>query len=125
MLSRVILLPLWYADFVHRFTAGCFCLYSCSGVSIVVGAGHAELFMGDQDDYTEECQRSTEHARQRLQGMQPTQNGRRFFTSDLTVNEFLLVKEADSSRWALVVGTSIYHIGCRLRGCSPTWKWMC
>jgi uncharacterized protein YbjQ (UPF0145 family) len=55
-----------------------------------------------------------EHARQRLQGMQPTQTGRRFFTSDLTVNEFLLVKEAGFEPLGLVVGTSIYHIGLQV-----------
>ena len=35
----------------------------------------------------------------------------RFFTSDLSVNEFLLVKEAGFEPLGLVMGTSIYHIG--------------
>jgi uncharacterized protein YbjQ (UPF0145 family) len=34
-----------------------------------------------------------------------------FFTSDLSVNEFLLVKEAGFEPLGLVVGSSIYHIG--------------
>src|SRR3954465_6182983 len=33
------------------------------------------------------------------------------FTSDLSVNEFLLVKEAGFEPLGLVVGSSIYHIG--------------
>lgn len=34
-----------------------------------------------------------------------------FFTSDLSVNEFLLVREAGFDPLGLVVGSSIYHIG--------------
>src|SRR3984957_15622184 len=36
---------------------------------------------------------------------------RGFFTSDLSVNEFLLVKEAGFEPVGLVLGSSIYHIG--------------
>src|SRR4029077_15289134 len=36
---------------------------------------------------------------------------RSFFTSDLSVNEFLLVRAAGFEPLGLVVGTSIYHIG--------------
>src|SRR5450755_306268 len=36
---------------------------------------------------------------------------RGFFTSDLSVNEFLLVKQAGFEPLGLVLGTSIYHIG--------------
>jgi uncharacterized protein YbjQ (UPF0145 family) len=39
------------------------------------------------------------------------QNKRGLFTSDLSVNEFLLVKEAGFDPLGLVVGSSIYHIG--------------
>ena len=52
-----------------------------------------------------------EHARERLAGMRGQPGRRSFFTSDLTVNEFLLVKEAGFEPLGLVVGTSIYHIG--------------
>jgi uncharacterized protein YbjQ (UPF0145 family) len=38
-----------------------------------------------------------------------------FFTSDLTVNEFLLVKAAGFEPLGLVVGSSIYHIGLQMR----------
>jgi uncharacterized protein YbjQ (UPF0145 family) len=48
-----------------------------------------------------------EHARERLERMRQ----RSLFTSDLTVNEFLLVKAAGFEPLGLVVGTSIYHIG--------------
>jgi len=39
----------------------------------------------------------------------------RLFTSDLTVNEFLLVKEAGFDPRGLVFGSSIYHIGLQKR----------
>jgi uncharacterized protein YbjQ (UPF0145 family) len=39
---------------------------------------------------------------------------RGFFTSDLSVNEFLLVKEAGFEPLGLVLGSSIYHIGIQL-----------
>ncbi len=38
----------------------------------------------------------------------------RFFTSDLSVNEFLLVKEAGFHPLGLVMGSSIYHIGFQI-----------
>ncbi|MEA2381715.1 MAG: hypothetical protein QOH72_1686 [Solirubrobacteraceae bacterium] len=48
-----------------------------------------------------------EHGVERLVRMRE----RSFFTSDLSVNEFLLVKAAGFEPLGLVVGTSIYHIG--------------
>lgn len=48
-----------------------------------------------------------QHARERLQEMRQHQ----FFTSDLSVNEFLLVKEVGFEPLGLVMGSSIYHIG--------------
>jgi uncharacterized protein YbjQ (UPF0145 family) len=47
------------------------------------------------------------HARERLTEMR----SKRFFTSDLSVNEFLLVKEVGFHPVGLVMGSSIYHIG--------------
>jgi uncharacterized protein YbjQ (UPF0145 family) len=47
-----------------------------------------------------------EHGRERLAQMQEG-----FFTSDLSVNEFLLVKQAGFDPLGLVIGSSIYHIG--------------
>src|ERR1700753_3684466 len=43
---------------------------------------------------------------------------RGFFTSDLSVNEFLLVKEAGFDPLGLVLGSSIYHIGFQ----QASWK---
>jgi uncharacterized protein YbjQ (UPF0145 family) len=42
-------------------------------------------------------------------------DGRRFFTSDLSVNEFLLVREAGFRPLGLVLGSSIYRVGLRSR----------
>src|SRR3984957_19934865 len=47
------------------------------------------------------------HARERLEAMRQHQ----FFTSDLSVNEFLLVKQVGFHPLGLVMGSSIYHIG--------------
>lgn len=52
-----------------------------------------------------------EHARQRLHEMRGKDGQRRLFTSDLSVNEFLLVKETGFEPAGLVVGSSIYHVG--------------
>jgi len=48
-----------------------------------------------------------EHARERLEKMKAAG----FFTSDLSVNEFLLVKAAGFDPLGLVIGSSIYHVG--------------
>ncbi|HEX6539634.1 MAG TPA: heavy metal-binding domain-containing protein [Candidatus Dormibacteraeota bacterium] len=42
------------------------------------------------------------------------------FTSDLSVNEFLLIKEAGFHPRGLVLGSSIYHIGIATRGWSTS-----
>jgi uncharacterized protein YbjQ (UPF0145 family) len=52
-----------------------------------------------------------EHAKDRLEHLASG----RLFTSDLTVNEFLLVRQAGFEPLGLVLGTSIYHIGLQLR----------
>ena len=52
------------------------------------------------------------HAHERLTAMRE----RRFFTSDLSVNEFLLVKEAGFEPLGLVMGSSIYSIGAQQFG---------
>ena len=46
------------------------------------------------------------------------QNKAGLFTSDLSVNEFLLIKQAGFDPVGLVVGSSIYHIGIQVAG----WK---
>ncbi|MFI6476539.1 heavy metal-binding domain-containing protein [Nonomuraea sp. NPDC050663] len=49
----------------------------------------------------------------RLRNLQPTTEGS-IFTSDLSVNEFLLVREAGFRPLGLVLGTSIYHVGFQM-----------
>lgn len=51
------------------------------------------------------------HAHERLQQMRGDGGKPTLFTSDLSVNEFLLVKEAGFEPLGMVVGSSIYHIG--------------
>ncbi len=54
-----------------------------------------------------------ESGRERLERMrQDVERG--FFTSDLSINEFLLVKEAGFEPLGLVLGSSIYHIGIQM-----------
>jgi uncharacterized protein YbjQ (UPF0145 family) len=52
-------------------------------------------------------------AMRRLAEMRPGQ-ATSLFTSDLTVNEFLLVREAGFRPLGLVLGSSIYHVGLQL-----------
>ena len=54
-----------------------------------------------------------EDAMRRLAAMRPGQPTS-LFTSDLTVNEFLLVREAGFRPLGLVVGSSIYHVGLQI-----------
>lgn len=56
------------------------------------------------------------HARERLKFMRGDATHRSLFTSDLSVNEFLLVREAGFDPVGLVVGSSIYHIGFQFAG---------
>ena len=51
-----------------------------------------------------------EDAMRRLAEMRPGQASS-LFTSDLSVNEFLLVREAGFRPLALVLGSSVYHVG--------------
>lgn len=51
-----------------------------------------------------------EDAMRRLAQLQPGEKGS-LFTSDLTVNEFLLVREVGFRPLGLVLGTSVYHVG--------------
>jgi uncharacterized protein YbjQ (UPF0145 family) len=52
-------------------------------------------------------------AMRRLAELQPGKQGS-IFTSDLSVNEFLLVREAGFRPIGLVLGSSIYHVGIQL-----------
>jgi uncharacterized protein YbjQ (UPF0145 family) len=52
----------------------------------------------------------------RLQEMRGDGGKARLFTSDLSVNEFLLVRQAGFDPLGLVMGSSIYHIGIQIPG---------
>ncbi len=52
-----------------------------------------------------------QHAQERIARMRGQQGQARFFTSDLSVKEFLLVREAGFECAGLVMGSSIYHVG--------------
>src|SRR5258708_40349838 len=54
------------------------------------------------------------HARERLKSMRSDATHRGIFTSDLSVNECLLVREAGFSPRGLVLGSSIYHVGLQI-----------
>lgn len=54
-----------------------------------------------------------EDAMRRLSQLQPGKPGS-IFTSDLSVNEFLLVREAGFRPLGLVLGSSIYHVGLQM-----------
>jgi uncharacterized protein YbjQ (UPF0145 family) len=51
------------------------------------------------------------NARARLQGLRSAAHPTSVFTSDLSVNEFLLVRKAGFEPIGLCVGSSIYHVG--------------
>lgn len=55
-------------------------------------------------------------AQQRLSNMRGAAGKRGLFTSDLSINEFLLVREAGFDPVGLVMGSSIYHIGFQFSG---------
>src|SRR5689334_14276945 len=48
---------------------------------------------------------------ERLRAMRGTGDRPAFFTSDLSVDEFLLVEQAGFEVLGLVMGSSIYHVG--------------
>jgi uncharacterized protein YbjQ (UPF0145 family) len=54
-------------------------------------------------------------ARQRLTEMRGGAGKKGLFTSDLSVNEFLLCQEANFDPVGLVMGSSIYHIGFQMQ----------
>lgn len=57
-----------------------------------------------------------EAAVRRLREMRGTGTKPRLFTSDLSINEFLLVKQAGFDPLGLVMGSSIYHVGIQIPG---------
>ena len=69
--------------------------------------------MTDQTSADLEMQGVPQDAMRRLAELQPGRPGS-IFTSDLSVNEFLLVREAGFRPLGLVLGSSIYHVGLQL-----------
>ncbi len=55
-----------------------------------------------------------QHAIDRLNELRAKGDSAGVFTSDLSVNEFLLVKEAGFEPLGLVMGSSVYHIGFQM-----------
>src|ERR1700758_5566056 len=51
------------------------------------------------------------NARERLKGLRSSAHPSAVFTSDLSVNEFLLLRKAGFEPIGLCVGSSIYHVG--------------
>src|SRR5476649_1357593 len=51
------------------------------------------------------------HARERLKGLRSSVHSTGVFTSDFSVNEFLLVRKAGFEPIGLCVGTCVYHVG--------------
>ena len=71
--------------------------------------------MTDQGNITAELDAAgvPQDAMRRLAELQPGKAGS-IFTSDLSVNEFLLVREAGFRPLGLVLGSSIYHVGLQV-----------
>jgi uncharacterized protein YbjQ (UPF0145 family) len=70
--------------------------------------GQGQWIQPDQQDVQVQV---PQHALERLRSMRGTEERRGLFTSDLSVSEFLLVKEAGFDPVGMVIGSSIYHIG--------------
>src|SRR5258708_6607104 len=69
--------------------------------------------MTDQTSAELEVQGIPQDAMRRLAELKPGRPGS-IFTSDLSVNEFLLVREAGFRPLGLVLGSSIYHVGLQI-----------
>jgi len=69
--------------------------------------------MTDQTSTDLGVQGVPQDAMRRLAELQPGRPGS-IFTSDLSVNEFLLVREAGFRPLGLVLGSSIYHVGLQI-----------
>src|SRR5665213_1892611 len=54
-----------------------------------------------------------QHAQERLKGLRSSVHSSGVFTSDFSVNEFLLVRKAGFEPIGLSVGTCVYHVAHR------------
>src|SRR5262250_770653 len=71
---------------------------------------HTGEAMTDQQSVDLAAQGVPQDALRRLEELKPGRAGA-IFASDLSVNEFLLVREAGFRPLGLVLGSSIYHVG--------------
>src|SRR4029079_4394321 len=60
------------------------------------------------------------HAQQRIKGLRSSAHSSGVFTSDFSVNEFLLVRKAGFEPVGLCVGSCVYHVGIQSGACSKT-----
>src|SRR5882757_3601534 len=60
------------------------------------------------------------HAKERLKGLRHSASSTGVFTSDFSVNEFLLVRKAGFEPVGLCVGSCIYHLGMQFAGWSTS-----
>jgi uncharacterized protein YbjQ (UPF0145 family) len=58
------------------------------------------------------------HAQHRLQGLRSSSHPSGVFTSDFSVNEFLLVRKAGFEPVGLCIGSCVYHVGIQYRSWS-------
>src|SRR6202453_914476 len=58
------------------------------------------------------------HAQERLKGLRSSAHSTGVFTSDFSVNEFLLVRKAGFEPIGLCVGSCVYHVGIQYRAWS-------
>jgi uncharacterized protein YbjQ (UPF0145 family) len=58
------------------------------------------------------------HALERLQGLRTSAHSSGVFTSDFSVNEFLLVRKAGFEPIGMCVGSCVYHVGIQYRSWS-------
>jgi uncharacterized protein YbjQ (UPF0145 family) len=58
------------------------------------------------------------HAAQRLKGLRSATNSTGVFTSDFSVNEFLLVRKSGFEPIGLCLGSCVYHVGIQYRSWS-------
>ena len=67
---------------------------------------------------SDDGQQIPKHALERLEGLRREGHPDGIFTSDFTVNEFLLVRKAGFEPIGLCVGSCIYHLGFQFAGWS-------
>ncbi len=72
------------------------------------------------DDLSTKAGAIPQHALARLQGLRREGHPGGIFTSDFTVNEFLLVRKAGFEPVGLCVGSCIYHLGFQFAGWSSS-----